>query len=50
MINGKDNVEQICEQLKITFGDKLKSPEEQVSKFLTKLYDNRYITYKQLLA
>jgi hypothetical protein len=49
MIDGKINVEIICRQLQERFPEKLKSPEEQVTKFLTKLYDNRYITYKQLL-
>ncbi len=49
LIDGKDNVEQICEKVSMQLGDKLNSPVEQVTKFLTKLYDNRYITYKQLL-
>ena len=48
LIDGKIDVEQICTKLTGKFGEKVQPAEERVTKFLTKLYDNRYITYKQL--
>lgn len=47
-IDGKKNVQQICDILVDKFGDKVNPVEERISKFLTGLYNNRYITFKQL--
>ena len=49
MIDGKLNVGQICHNLIDKYGEKVMPAEERVPKFLTKLYDNRLISYKQLL-
>jgi len=44
-IDGKQNVKQICEKLKEKFNEKVNPVEERVTKFLTKLYDQRYISF-----
>jgi hypothetical protein len=49
LIDGKNSVENICTKMRQQFGENIEPAEERVTKFLTKLYDNRYITYKQLL-
>lgn len=47
-IDGIKNVGQICELLKIKLGDKLTNAEERVTKFLSILYNNRHITFKEI--
>ena len=48
-IDGKSNVQTICNRLGIQLGDKMDHAEERVTKFLTILYDQRYVTFKELL-
>jgi hypothetical protein len=47
-IDGNKNVGQICEQLKEKLGDKLSHTEERVTKFLSILYNNRHITFREI--
>ena len=47
-IDGKQNVKQICEKLTNKSGDKVSSVVERVTKFLTKLYEQRYISFTLL--
>jgi hypothetical protein len=47
-VDGKKNVGQICEELKVTLGDKLTHAEERITKFLSILYNNRHITFKEI--
>jgi hypothetical protein len=49
MIDGQRNVGEICNLLNEKFEGDLNETRVRVTKFLTKLYDNRYITYQQLL-
>jgi hypothetical protein len=48
LIDGKKNVQQICKELDAQFGDKVSPVVERINKFLTGLYNNRYISFKQL--
>ncbi|HKL38471.1 MAG TPA: PqqD family protein [Bacteroidales bacterium] len=50
-IDGKKSVQEICDNLKEQLGDKIKphhEVEERVSKFLSQLYEQRYITFREL--
>jgi hypothetical protein len=50
-IDGEKNVKQICEDLKDKLGDKIKpfdEVEKRVTKFLAQLYEQRYITFREL--
>ena len=50
-IDGEKNVQQICDKLKEKLGDKIKphhEVEDRVNKFLSQLYEQRYITFKEL--
>ncbi len=47
-IDGSRNVGQICEQLKEKLGDKIAHTEERVTKFLSILYNNRHITFREI--
>ena len=51
LIDGFSTVTQICDQLKATFPDELKPVEEtedRVTKFLSLLYQQRYITFREI--
>jgi len=52
-IDGEKNVQEICNKLQNKFPEKL-SPEEEAidrtSKFLFQLYEQRYITFNELLT
>ncbi len=51
MIDGKRSVILICEKLKEDFPDKLnpaEETEERVNKFLTVLYQQRFISFRQI--
>jgi hypothetical protein len=53
LIDGNANVTQICEQLKITHPEQLQPIEEterRVTQFLSRLYQERYITFTQLMV
>jgi len=50
-IDGKRNVHEICKLLKEKLGEKIEPIEEvetRITKFLTQLYDRRYISFKEL--
>jgi hypothetical protein len=48
-IDGKSDVQTICNRLGVQLGDKIDHAEERVTKFLTLLYDQRYVTFKEIL-
>ena len=47
-IDGSKSVESICGELIEKFGDKIHPAEERIVKFLTGLYHNKHITFKQI--
>jgi hypothetical protein len=47
-IDGKKNVGEICRLLTGRFGEKISPAEERITKFLTKLYDQRYISFMEI--
>jgi hypothetical protein len=48
-IDGRQTVAGICEQMVIQFGDKIQPAEDRIPKFLSLLYEQRYITFKELI-
>ena len=51
LIDGESTVTHICEQLKVLFPEELKpveETEERVAKFLSLLYQQRYITFREI--
>jgi len=48
LIDGQQNVNLICEKLVDKFGEKLKKPAEQVTQFLTILYQRKLVTFKEI--
>ncbi len=48
-INGTNKVKDICDRLTEKFGEKIDPVERRVTKFLTLLYDQRYISFKELM-
>jgi hypothetical protein len=49
LANGKNNVGEICGRLKETFGESIEPVHERTTKFITKLYQNDLITFKEIL-
>lgn len=47
-IDGKKNVAQICEDLTKHFGEDFVQAEERITKFMSQLYLNKMITFKEL--
>jgi hypothetical protein len=47
-IDGKKNVQAIADVLKEKFGESLIQPEERITKFMSQLYLNKMITFKEL--
>ena len=47
-IDGKKNVQIICEELKEKLGEKIQPAEERVTLFLTELYKNKFIRFIEL--
>jgi len=47
-INGKRNVEEICEMVSEKLGEKIQPAEERVTKFLSLLYKQGFITFAEL--
>ncbi len=47
-IDGKRKVKDICNTLDEKFGDKIKSVEKRITKFMTQLYEQRYISFVEL--
>lgn len=48
-IDGKTNVNQLCSILAEKLGEKIHPVHERVTKFLTLLYEQRYITFQELI-
>ncbi|HRZ22062.1 MAG TPA: PqqD family protein [Bacteroidales bacterium] len=48
LIDGETTVEVICTRIEEQFRDKLTSADRSVTRFLTLLYDQRYITFREL--
>ncbi|HNW99330.1 MAG TPA: PqqD family protein [Bacteroidales bacterium] len=49
LIDGKKKVSEIADLLTEQFGDKIHPVNERLGKFLSQLYDNKYITFIELL-
>jgi hypothetical protein len=47
-IDGKKKVSEIAEELVQKFGDKIDPVEERLTKFLTTLYEQRFITFQEI--
>ncbi|MCX6270214.1 MAG: PqqD family protein [Bacteroidetes bacterium] len=45
LLDGKRTVEQICIELTLTLGEKIHPAEERVTKFLSQLYRNKFISF-----
>ena len=48
LIDGKRNVQEICDFLAGKFGEKIQPAEERVTSFLTHLYTNKFIRFNEL--
>lgn len=48
MIDGKKNVGEIGKALEDQFGEGIKPADERLAKFISLLYEQRYITFKEL--
>lgn len=47
-INGMDKVDQIIKNVKKKFGDELEEETERISKYISQLYTQGFITFKEL--
>jgi len=47
-IDGNKNVSAIAEDLLVAIGEKIQPVEERLTKFLTLLYEQRFITFQEL--
>jgi len=47
-IDGKRTVKEICNHLEEIFGESIQPVEERTTKFFTSLYEQRYISFKEL--
>jgi hypothetical protein len=47
-INGKTKVDQIIKELKKKFGDEIKEEHERTTKFIFQLYEQGFISFKEL--
>ncbi|MBA4406110.1 PqqD family protein [bacterium] len=47
-IDGKKNVAEIASELVQKFGDKINPVEERLTKYLTTLYEQRFITFQEI--
>ena len=51
-IDGEKSAGEICERLKLVLGEKIQPHDEvvdRVAKFLSRLYEQRYITFREIL-
>jgi hypothetical protein len=48
LCDGKTNVRSICNALKKQFGEKIHPAEERVTKFLSQLYKDNVISFKEI--
>jgi hypothetical protein len=47
-IDGQKNVHELCTELEQKLGERITPVEKRLSKFITRLYEQRYITFKQI--
>lgn len=47
-IDGKRTVKQICEVVQEQYNESIEDVEDRVSKFISMLYEQRYVTFQQL--
>lgn len=47
-IDGHKKVEEICEKLDMQFGEKVRPTEDRVVKFMSQLFANKMITFKEI--
>ncbi len=47
-IDGVKNVQQICDTLSVELGDKIAPCEERMTRFLTQLYLDKFISFKEI--
>jgi hypothetical protein len=47
-IDNNSRVRDICDRLIMKYGEKVQPVEQRVTKFLTLLYDQRYISFKEI--
>jgi hypothetical protein len=48
LIDGKRNVKKISEELNNKFGEKIIPADERLGKFLSQLYNNKYISFNEI--
>lgn len=48
LCNGKNSVEAICSELRDRFGDQVHPAEDRVTTFLSRLYKDKIITFKEI--
>lgn len=47
-MDGKNKVAEIIDQLSEKFGEQIQPAEERITKFLTNLYQNKFITFNEI--
>ena len=47
-LDGQKNVQDIIDELTLKFGNKIQPAEARITKFLTNLYQNKFITFNEL--
>ncbi len=48
LCNGNNTVEDICSKLKVRFGDQIHPAEDRVTTFLSRLYKDKIITFREI--
>jgi hypothetical protein len=48
-IDGQSTVRNICQSLESRFGETIHPAEQRITKFMTLLYDQRYITFREIM-
>lgn len=48
-IDGKKQVNEICNELEASLGEKVQPVHARVGKFLSQLYSNKYISFQEIL-
>jgi hypothetical protein len=48
LLDGEKTVQKICDELKSIMGEEFVECEQRVSKFLTQLYLNKFISFKEI--
>ena len=48
-IDGEKNVQEICDELSERLGEKIEPVEERIPAFISKLYQERYVLFRQIM-